>query len=97
MDPFYNFGKMDQLEVGLFMAHAAHLTSSVELETVYDMITVNAADKFQEAIRRKLILEIASAAPQVVPAQWRAPGSPPRVDCQIGEKQWRSWRRYDRW
>ena len=61
------------------------------------MITVNAADKFQEAIRRKLILEIASAAPQVVPAQWRAPGSPPRVDCQIGEKQWRSWRRYDRW
>lgn len=43
MDPFYNFGKMDQLEVGLFMAHAAHLTSSAELETVYDMITVNAA------------------------------------------------------
>ena len=38
MDPFYNFGKMDQLEVGLFMAHAVHLTSSAELETVYDMI-----------------------------------------------------------
>lgn len=43
MDPYYNFGKMDQLEVGLFMAHAAHLTSPSQLETVYDMISVNAA------------------------------------------------------
>lgn len=43
MDPYYNFGKMDQLEVGLFMAHAAHLTSPGQLETVYDMISVNAA------------------------------------------------------
>jgi cytosine deaminase len=43
MDPFYNFGKMDQLEVGLFMAHAAHFTGPDELETVYDMISVNAA------------------------------------------------------
>ncbi len=43
MDPFYNFGKMDQLEVGLFMAHAAHLTLPDQLETVYDMISVNAA------------------------------------------------------
>ena len=61
------------------------------------MITVNDADKFQEAIRRKLIMEIASAAPRVVPARWRPPGSPPRIDCAIGEKQWQSWRRYDRW
>jgi len=61
------------------------------------MITVNSADKFQEAIRRKLIMEIAGAPAQVVPAAWRAPGSPPRIDCLIGEKQWRSWRRYDRW
>lgn len=61
------------------------------------MITVNSADKFQEAIRRKLIMEIASAAPHVVPATYRAPGSPPRVDCEIGEKQWRNWRTYDRW
>ena len=43
MDPFYNFGKMDQLEVGLFMAHDAHLTLPDQLETVYDMISVNAA------------------------------------------------------
>ncbi|MFQ5913883.1 MAG: amidohydrolase family protein [Nitrospinota bacterium] len=43
MDPYYNFGRMDQLEVGLFMAHAAHLTSPPQLETVYDMLTVNAA------------------------------------------------------
>ncbi len=43
MDPYYNFGKMDQLEVGLFMAHAAHLTLPDQHETVYDMISVNAA------------------------------------------------------
>ncbi|GAB5377369.1 MAG: DUF1194 domain-containing protein [Acuticoccus sp.] len=61
------------------------------------MITVNSADKFQEAIRRKLIMEIASAEPRVVPAGYRPPGSPPRVDCAVGEKQWRSWRQYDRW
>jgi len=61
------------------------------------MITVNSAEKFQEAIRRKLVLEIASAQPQVMPAGWRPPGSPPRVDCAIGEKQWNNWRQYDRW
>jgi cytosine deaminase len=43
MDPYYNFGKMDQLEVGFMMAHMAHLTGPVQLETVYDMISVNAA------------------------------------------------------
>ncbi|MEM9221275.1 MAG: DUF1194 domain-containing protein [Pseudomonadota bacterium] len=61
------------------------------------MITVTSAGQFHEAIRRKLILEIASATPRVVPAQWRAPGSEPRIDCTIGEQQWRAWRRYDRW
>ncbi|MEM0908188.1 MAG: DUF1194 domain-containing protein [Pseudomonadota bacterium] len=61
------------------------------------MITVNSADKFQEAIRRKLIMEIARAPAEIVPAAWRAPGSPPRIDCEVGEKQWRRWRQYDRW
>ncbi|MEO1102461.1 MAG: DUF1194 domain-containing protein [Pseudomonadota bacterium] len=61
------------------------------------MITVNSADKFQEAVRRKLIMEIAAIEPEIVPAAWRAPGSPPRIDCTIGEQQWRAWRRYDRW
>ncbi|HZS01478.1 MAG TPA: amidohydrolase family protein [Chloroflexota bacterium] len=42
-DPYYPFGKPDQLEVALFMAHTAQLTLPHELETVWDMVTVNAA------------------------------------------------------
>jgi cytosine deaminase len=42
-DPYYPFGRASQLEVALFMAHTAHLTYPDELETVFDMITVNAA------------------------------------------------------
>lgn len=42
-DPYYPFGRSSQLEVALFMAHAAHLTYPPELETVLDMVTVNAA------------------------------------------------------
>ena len=67
------------------------------------MITVNDPERFKEAIRRKLILEIASPLPQrapgprLIPASTRAPEAEPRVDCQIGEKQWREWRRMDRW
>jgi cytosine/creatinine deaminase len=42
-DPYYPFGKPDQIEVGQYTAHVAHLTYPKELETVFDMITVNAA------------------------------------------------------
>src|SRR5262249_30714197 len=42
-DPYYPFGKPDQLEVALFTAHTAQLTLPHELETVFDMVTVNAA------------------------------------------------------
>lgn len=42
-DPYYPFGRGSQLEVALFMAHTAHLTYPDELETVFDMVTVNAA------------------------------------------------------
>jgi cytosine/creatinine deaminase len=42
-DPYYPFGRASQLEVALFMAHTAHLTYPDELETVFDMVTVNAA------------------------------------------------------
>ena len=42
-DPYYPFGKPDQLEVALFMAHTAQLTLPHELETVWDMVTINAA------------------------------------------------------
>ena len=41
--PYYPFGKPDQIEVGQYMAHVAKLTYPRELETVFDMITVNAA------------------------------------------------------
>jgi cytosine deaminase len=42
-DPYYPFGKPDQLEVALLMAHTAQLTLPQELEQVFDMVTVNAA------------------------------------------------------
>jgi cytosine deaminase len=42
-DPYYPFGRSSQLEVALFMAHTAHLTYPDELETVFDMVTTNAA------------------------------------------------------
>ena len=42
-DPYYPFGRPDQIEVGQYMAHVAHLTYPSELETVFDMIGVNAA------------------------------------------------------
>src|SRR5437588_5846787 len=42
-DPYYPFGKPDQLEVALMMAHTAQLTLPHELEQTIDMVTVNAA------------------------------------------------------
>jgi len=42
-DPYYPFGKPDQLEVALMMAHTAQLTLPHELEQVFDMVTANAA------------------------------------------------------
>jgi cytosine deaminase len=42
-DPYYPFGKPDQLEVAQYTAHVAQLTYPSQLETVLDMVTVNAA------------------------------------------------------
>lgn len=42
-DPYYPFGKPDQLEVAQYMAHVAQLTYPSQLEAVLDMVTVNAA------------------------------------------------------
>jgi len=42
-DPYYPFGKPDQLEVALMMAHTAQLTLPQELDQVFDMVTTNAA------------------------------------------------------
>lgn len=42
-DPYYPFGKPDQLEVATMIAHTAQLTLPHELGQVFDMVTVNAA------------------------------------------------------
>ena len=54
------------------------------------VVTIKDRDKFKEAIRTKLLLEIAGRTPDrpVVPAA----GREPRVNCMIGEKIWQ-----DRW
>ena len=54
------------------------------------VVTIKDRDKFKEAIRTKLLLEIAGLTPErpVVPAA----GREARVNCMIGEKIWQ-----DRW
>lgn len=42
-DPYYPFGRADQLEVALIASHGTHLTYPPEIETVFDMVTTNAA------------------------------------------------------
>ncbi len=42
-DPYYPLGRADQLEVAQYAAHVCHLAWPAELETVIDMVTVNAA------------------------------------------------------
>jgi hypothetical protein len=51
------------------------------------VVPIRARDQFKEAIRTKLVLEIAgnTLAPRVIPAQT----SPPRISCTIGEQMWR--------
>jgi hypothetical protein len=53
------------------------------------VIVVHSPDQFAEAIRRKLVLEIADAAPQLIPAT--AVKAAARIDCLIGEKLRRQW------
>jgi hypothetical protein len=54
------------------------------------IVPIHNRDQFKEAIRTKLVLEVAGRTPQrrVVPAQAKAP----RISCTIGEQMWR-----DRW
>ena len=54
------------------------------------VVTIKERDKFKEAIRTKLVLEIAGRTPErpIVPVA----GKEPRVNCMIGEKIWQ-----DRW
>lgn len=53
------------------------------------LVTVEHVDRFAEAIRRKLVLEIAGGPARIVPAA--AFDREPRVDCLIGEKLRRRW------
>ena len=53
------------------------------------LITVESIDRIAEAIRRKLVLEIAGQPARIVPAQFEPPE--PRIDCLIGEKLRRRW------
>ena len=54
------------------------------------VVTIKDRDKFKEAIRTKLLLEVAGRTPE----RWIVPvaGKEPRVNCMIGEKIWQ-----DRW
>ena len=54
------------------------------------VVTIKEREKFKEAIRTKLVLEVAGRTPErpVVPVAAREP----RVNCMIGEKIWQ-----DRW
>jgi cytosine deaminase len=42
-DPYYPFGRGDMLEVANLYGHAAKMTSEMEIHSLYDAITVNAA------------------------------------------------------
>ena len=53
------------------------------------LITVESIDRIAEAIRRKLVLEIAGAPPKIMQAQLGE--RVPRIDCLIGEKLRRRW------
>jgi hypothetical protein len=55
------------------------------------MITVDDMQRFEIAVRRKLVLEIAGLTPRVMKAA--APLRAPRVDCLIGEKTRGPWLR----
>ena len=50
------------------------------------LITVDSIDRIAEAIRRKLVLEIAGAPARILPVQFAA--ERPQMDCLIGEKLW---------
>jgi len=56
------------------------------------MIAVKEPSKFAEAIKRKLLLEIADLKPVTPPkfirSQFRVEGPRPSYDCKIGEKRW---------
>ncbi len=55
------------------------------------MVTVNAPEGFERAIRRKLVLEISGLSPRLMLAAETVRPVRPRADCLIGEKKRRRW------
>ncbi|MDU6376660.1 MAG: hypothetical protein E6575_21690, partial [Bradyrhizobium sp.] len=57
------------------------------------VVTIKSRDEFKEAIRTKLLMEVAGRTPpaKIVPVADDA-NKEPRVSCLIGEKIWQ-----DRW
>ena len=53
------------------------------------MVTIKDRDKFKEAIRTKLVMEVAGLVPErrVIPAADNEPRQP-RVSCPVGETLW---------
>jgi hypothetical protein len=81
----------------IMVKEPSYLTTDIEnLDLYYEdcviggpgafIITIKDREKFQEAIRNKLVLEVAGLTPErrIVPAA----GKEPRVSCMIGEKKW---------
>lgn len=57
------------------------------------VVVVRAPDQFAEAIRRKLVLEIAGAEPPATPTLIPAAAGDTHIDCLIGEKLRQQWDR----
>lgn len=87
----------------IMMKEPSYSTMDIDsLDTYYEdcviggpgsfVVTIKERDRFKEAIRTKLLLEVAGRTPErwVVPAAGQT--REPRVNCLIGEKIWQ-----DRW
>jgi hypothetical protein len=55
------------------------------------LVVVRSPDQFAEAIRRKMVMEIAAQEPRIIPAAATTVAA--RVDCLIGEKLREQWER----
>lgn len=57
-------------------------------------IAVRKKEEFAAAVKRKILLEVSSLTPRVIPAQATSDEKPQvrkRVDCLIGEKRWQKY------
>jgi hypothetical protein len=52
------------------------------------VVSIRDREKFKEAIRTKLLLEVAGKTPERIPVAETEPAKEPRVSCTIGEKIW---------